>query len=132
MTTTLPVFRRMIANRYGLLTALLIGVGGVLAAPSQAALAATIVVNTATDENTSNVDCSLREAITAANTDAANNGCTTGSGADVIEFQITGSGVRTITPLLALGGLPAITTPVTIDGCSQGVNDATRATTARR
>jgi len=50
------------------------------------AYAAGIVVNTATDEDTANANCSLREAIIAANTDAAYNGCSAGSGADTITF----------------------------------------------
>src|SRR5262249_8491608 len=83
------------------------------------ALAAEIFVDTATDENTSNSSCSLREAIVAANTDAAYNGCSAGSGADTIKFSI-GTGFQTIALSNALGALPAITTPVTIDGWWQG------------
>jgi hypothetical protein len=50
---------------------------------------------------------SLREAITAANNTA---------GADTINFNIPGAGVRTITPTSAL---PTITGPVTIEGYTQ-------------
>ena len=53
---------------------LLAGLAFALVGPTQPALAATITVNTATDEDTSNATCSLREAIKAANTDAAYNG----------------------------------------------------------
>ncbi len=49
-----------------------------------AAEAATITVNTTDDELNTDGDCSLREAIQAANTDAAVDGCTSGSGDDVI------------------------------------------------
>jgi len=50
---------------------------------------------------------SLRQAILDANANA---------GADIINFNIPGAGVHTISPV---GGLPPITDPVTIDGYSQ-------------
>ena len=57
-------------------------------------LSATITVNTFADENGTNLAaCSLREAITAANTDAAFGGCPAGSGADVI---VLGAGTYTL------------------------------------
>lgn len=63
------------------------------------ASAATINVTTTDDAIVANGLCSLREAITAANTNAAFMGCTAGSGADVIllsaaeyRFDIGGSG----------------------------------------
>ena len=46
--------------------------------------AAGIAVDTTTDELNSDGDCSLREAVQAANTDAAVDGCAAGSGADMI------------------------------------------------
>ena len=52
-------------------------------APS-GAQAAAIVVTTTQDELNSDGDCSLREAITAANTDTAVDACPAGSGADTI------------------------------------------------
>lgn len=52
--------------------------------------AADITVNTTDDELNADGDCSLREAITAANTDAAVDACTAGSGADTITL---GAGV---------------------------------------
>ncbi|HTP07954.1 MAG TPA: CSLREA domain-containing protein, partial [Anaerolineae bacterium] len=45
---------------------------------------ASIVVNTTADELTTDGNCSLREAIMAANTNAAVDACTAGSGADTI------------------------------------------------
>ncbi len=48
------------------------------------AQAATITVNTTTDEVNSDGDCSLREAIIAANTDMAVDACPAGNGADTI------------------------------------------------
>ncbi len=65
-----------------LLTGLFFGV-----APSRAALAApdaTIAVTTTADEYGGGAGCALREAIQAANTNAAFGGCSAGSGADTI------------------------------------------------
>jgi CSLREA domain-containing protein len=50
----------------------------------RSALAATITVSATEDETDFDVDCSLREAIIAANTDAAAGACPAGSGADTI------------------------------------------------
>lgn len=91
-----------------------------LAAPAPVG-AATIVVTTLTDSDAADADCSLREAIVAANDDAAHQGCAAGAGPDRIEFAaggvITlGSDLPTITkdltlagPPLAPSGLPALT-----------------------
>jgi CSLREA domain-containing protein len=60
-------------------------VGGLFA--TQIASAETIItVTTTTDSITDDNQCSLREAIIAANTDSATGGCPAGSGADAIEF----------------------------------------------
>src|SRR6266446_2087325 len=70
------------------------------------ALAATFTVNTADDHNDglcNAADCTLREAISAANA------------GDTISFNIPGAGVHTIN---ATGGF-SITKPVTIDGSTQ-------------
>lgn len=48
--------------------------------------AATITVNTTNDELNSDGDCSLREAIQAANTDTGVDACTAGSGDDIISL----------------------------------------------
>ena len=72
-------------------------------------LAVSIVVNTTADNTTDDDLCSLREAITTANTDApvgvggAGNDCATGSGPDTITFSATG----TITLTSALPDVPA-------------------------
>src|ERR1700730_17003756 len=74
------------------------------------AYAATFTVNTAADhdDGVCNVaDCTLREAINAANVSA---------GTDTITFNISGAAVHTITPT---SPLPTITDPVIIDGTSQ-------------
>jgi CSLREA domain-containing protein len=72
-----------------------------LAAGWAPANAATIVVNTLADPGSPGV-CALRDAITAANTDAAVNDCSAGSGADTITFGVAG----TIT--ISIGAPPRI------------------------
>lgn len=59
------------------------------------ARAATITVNTTADEVNSDGDCSLREAIRAANLDQAVDVCTAGNGADTITLP-TGNYILTI------------------------------------
>jgi hypothetical protein len=83
-----------------------------------AALCNTITVNTAADPGLAG-ECSLRVAITAANANSTSQGCSTGGGAsDTIQFNISPSGVKTIT-LQSMTPLPEITAPVTIDGYTQ-------------
>lgn len=55
-----------------------------IVANSQASQSTTITVNTTDDEINSDGDCSLREAIQAANTDAPIDGCPAGCGDDLI------------------------------------------------
>lgn len=73
-----PMTARLMA-----LALLLIGVAGWIAATPSAG-AATINVTTTADELNSDGDCSLREAVRAANTDAAVDACAAGSGTDTI------------------------------------------------
>ena len=54
--------------------------------PASQVYAAAITVNTVADENNVDGDCSLREAIIAANTDNAVDACPTGNGADTINL----------------------------------------------
>ncbi|MDD2816219.1 MAG: choice-of-anchor Q domain-containing protein [Thiotrichaceae bacterium] len=68
------------------------------------AFAATITVD--------NTTCTLPNAITSANTDAATGGCTAGSGDDIIDFDAALSG-QTITLAAAL---PNIASNIAIDG----------------
>jgi CSLREA domain-containing protein len=69
-----------------LLVAALLDVFLVAPKPAQAA---TITVGTAADDTTVNANCTLREAITAANTNAAVDACASGAaGADTISFNI--------------------------------------------
>lgn len=73
---------RMRHDRHLTLTLLL--VGALFVAWPGRTLAATIAVTTAADELDGDNECSLREAIQAANTDAAVGSCAAGSGADTI------------------------------------------------
>ena len=80
--------------------------------------AASITVNTVTDELNTDGDCSLREALQAANTDTAVDACLAGSGADIINIPV---GIYTLT--LAGAGEDAnttgdldITSTVTLNG----------------
>src|SRR3954464_9706141 len=60
--------------------------------PASVAMAAGIVVNTTADEfNTNPAACSLREAIQAANSNAAFGGCSAGAGVDTITFSVNGT-----------------------------------------
>jgi hypothetical protein len=70
--------------------------------------AATITVNSLADPGDPGI-CALRDAITAANTGTAVNGCDAGTGDDTIVFSVTG--------IITLGStLPAIANTVTIQG----------------
>lgn len=87
-----------------------------LAVGSRAAYAATITVNTTADELNADGDCSLREAIEAANTNAAVDGCPSGDPAptvDVITFGVTGT-------ITLASTLPPISESLTIDGPGLG------------
>ncbi|HMY72777.1 MAG TPA: CSLREA domain-containing protein, partial [Blastocatellia bacterium] len=77
-----------------------------------------ITVNTTADAVAADGLCSLREAITAANTNSAFGGCAAGTaGLDNIVFNLPGGGTSSIALLSAL---PAIMEPVTIDGATGG------------
>jgi len=62
-----------------------------------------ITVNTTADAVVDDAICSLREAVVAANTDSAFNGCAAGSGVDRIEFDM--SLVQPVVITLTLAGL---------------------------
>jgi CSLREA domain-containing protein len=102
----------------GMLVAALMA--GLAATPPPAQAETTFTVNSTLDFSDLNTSdgicdedpgiaqvCTLRAAIEQANTT---------SGADIINFNITGSGVQTITPSVPL---PLIFSPVTIDGHTQ-------------
>jgi len=76
-------------------------------------LAATITVNTDSDELNSDGDCSLREAVAAANRNAAVDGCVAGSAdGDTIGFSAN----YRISLNPELGQLVVLDTPLTING----------------
>ena len=79
------------------------------------AAAVTLTVNTVSTAIAVDAVCSLREAITAANTNATVNECihNGSTGTDRIEFEIVGAGPHTI---VATTQLPTITAPLAIDG----------------
>ena len=70
-----------------------IGLIGLLSA-AQPAFAATIPVDTPEDDITVNGNCTLREAVQAANTDSAVDACVAGAGEDAISLP---AGVYTLT-----------------------------------
>jgi len=90
---------------------LALGVLGSIGVPS--VLAASITVNSLADVAANDGACTLREAITAANTDttsgAATGECAAGSGNDVIHFSVSGT-------ITLASALPDITTNTTISG----------------
>lgn len=88
---------------------------------------ADIVVNTATDEDTSNASCSLHEAIMAVNSQGNYNGCVDGDAIKTwskITFAIAPNAgeVQTITLVSAL---PDIVKPVFIDATTQSGSECT-------
>ncbi len=101
--------RRWIAATIALVATIL---GAALSQPAHGAV--TITVNTTLDEDVDNTICSLREAIVAANTNAAYHGCSAGGGvADEIRF-VLGDGTPRID--ISTTPLPAITEWAVIDG----------------
>lgn len=74
--------------------------------------AATIVVNSDSDADIDDANCSLREAIIAANVDIAYHGCAAGSGADQVTFALGPSA----TIVGSVSGLPTITGSLTLVG----------------
>ena len=81
-----------------------------------------LTVTSASDEDTDDAQCTLREAIVAANTHASYHGCmATGTGTPAtIAFAIPGVGVQHI----GVGSrLPPISVPVILDGTTQSGTD---------
>jgi CSLREA domain-containing protein len=79
---------------------------------TEAAIYTAIVVDTLEDELNDDGDCSLREAIEAANTNTAIDNCPAGDGVmtDTITFQVAGTITLTDNLLVTAGG------PMTVDG----------------
>ena len=90
-------------------------VAGLAAAPAAVLAGTTIVVNTTANTFVDDGDCTLREAIFAANNDLAPGAtageCLAGDGADTITFDVAGT-----IALTAGNELQAIIQPLTIDG----------------
>ena len=88
------------------------------ASASLAPEATTILVNTLADELNANGNCSLREAIRAANLDQAVDACAAGNGADTIVLQnaVTYTLTRAGADDTAINGDLDITDDVTIVG----------------
>lgn len=78
----------------------------------------TIVVTTTADETVADGNCSLEEAIQAANTDTAVDACPAGSGADTI--VLASGATYTLTTVDNTGegpnGVPVVSSPITING----------------
>ncbi len=109
-----------IASGLAAIVFLLLGFSVVVIHQKHVSAAATITVNTNLDTAADDGVCTLREAITAANTDTASGAnpgeCIAGDGSDTVQFGISGSGVKTIQ---VLSGLPDITSSIEIDGYTQ-------------
>ncbi len=87
------------------------------------ARAATITVDTTTDDLTVNGNCTLREAIIAANTDTAVDACPAGNGADTIEIP-AGTYILSIAPTGpddAASGDLNITADLTLNGSGPNI-----------
>jgi CSLREA domain-containing protein len=92
--------RALLRMRVALTAAMLAVVA--LALTTATANATTYTVNTLSDPTGPSGTCSLRDAITAANTKTATNGCTAGTGNDTIRFSVTGT-------ILLASTLPQVT-----------------------
>jgi len=81
-------------------------------------VAASPIVVTSTSGGTGGPDCTLRDAITAANTDVASGSCPAGDGDDVIQLPNKATIRLTGVDNSSSGnnGLPVITTTITIEG----------------
>ncbi len=92
------IFKRRAIPAHAFHLFVVVGLSGLLAVLLSAAHpvhAAAITVNTTADENNNDGDCSLREAIRAANLDTAVDACPAGNGADTIHLP-AGSYVLTL------------------------------------
>lgn len=96
-----------------------------IALPASPVRAQTITVNTTDDEANADGDCSLREAILAANGDVAVDACDAGAGADIIvvpagDYTLTLAGAGEEE---ALSGDLDLTSELTIDGAGMGLTN---------
>lgn len=85
----------------------------------RAAAGATISVNTTADTSTNPSFCTLRDAITAANTNTATGGCAAGEpGRDTIDFQLRLQCLFSPCVIELATALPTVTEDLTLDGGS--------------
>lgn len=84
MNTLVPIRRSLPVLLLRLALSLVVVIGALVVAPQAAARA--IAVTTTADDRLNNGNCTLREAILAANTDTAVDACAAGSGADSIKL----------------------------------------------
>lgn len=103
-TSAPVVLRRVVTMAAGLAVA-----GSMALVAAAPVAAASLVVTDPLDQELANGECSLREALAAANADTANADCPAGSGADTITFD---PAVTSIT----LGSTLELTSDVTIGG----------------
>nr|MBA3711323.1 tandem-95 repeat protein [Pyrinomonadaceae bacterium] len=93
---------------------------GIVLSASASVQAATLTVNSVVDITANDGRCTLREAITAANTDTSSGGvageCVAGSGTDTIIFSIIG----TITTITLTNEMPDLTSNLTISNTQVG------------
>jgi hypothetical protein len=89
-----------------------------------------IVVNTTAQLATSPTDCTLGDAIKAANTDTVQNGCAAGSGADTIMLPAGTYHLTRINNSNNSAATPDIYTTITIQGAGQGTTILQRDSTA--
>lgn len=126
----MPIFHKSIRTSAIVLSLLVVAASSLLLAGSAkvAHAAGTITVNSTADTVADDGECTLREAIIAANDDTASGAtpgeCAAGSGADTINFAITGAADFTIGgqngyTILPDSDLPHLTSEVVIDGYSQ-------------
>lgn len=101
----------------GWLLLILLPAGGLVVSTGQAQT--TITVSTTADDNTTNSNCTLREALIAANTDAAVDTCPAGTGADTIVLAAA-TYTLTLTGTTATKGDLDVTSAVTIQGAGAG------------
>jgi hypothetical protein len=117
MVSQAPAIRSAVARMRAVLAAAIVVAFALTL--STAAGGATITVNSLADTGVAGM-CVLRDAITAANTVAATNGCIAGTGNDTINFSVIGTITvsstlpRVTDPLLTING-PA-SPGITIDG----------------
>ncbi len=102
-------------------TALAFALSQILNLSVPAAMAATITVDTDSGGANDPNHCTLRDAITAANADAATGGCPAGAGADTIILPVNAT-ITLTAPDNPDNGLPVVTSSITIEGNGTTIN----------